>query len=364
MLGISPFYGGTESVVFSMLPFWREEGFVFDFISTYDRPLCHEDEIKKLDGRILHLDLRRRGRLFAYRRSVRTFFKKHEGEYCGIWLNTQEPEHAMLLEQAKKTGIPKRIVLAHYAGFKAEQSLLRAISLRLRRYRINRAATIKIGVSSLAAKYAFRGNEYSIINSGIDCKRFAFNEQRRMAARRSLSIADAAPLYISVGRLTASKNYRFLLQIYCEIGRRNPESRFLIVGKGELEQELRTYAKRLSLDKLQFVTDCDDVSTYLDAADAFVFPSLHEGMGMVLIEAQCSGLPCFASDRVIPQEARILDSFTWLGLEQGPEKWAEEVLTCEIPNVDKRKEAAQKIISAGLTKEEVAQKYLRLLNEE
>ena len=160
-----------------------------------------------------------------------------------------------------------------------------------------------------------------------------------------------------------TKDVRFKLQIYKEISKREPRARFLIVGQGEMEQALRFYAKQLALTGLRFITDCNDISAYLDAADAFVFPSLHEGMGMVLIEAQCSGLPCFASDHVIPKEAAVLDNFTWIGLDQGSDKWAETILANTILDAPYRTEGARRIVSAGLTNEAVAQKYIRLLYE-
>ena len=364
MLGMSPAFGGTESVMFSMLPFWYQQGFVFDFINTYQFPLCRESELIKLGGRIWTLNLRRRGRAFAYRKSIRAFFNRHAGEYVGICLNMQEPEHALVLEQAKKSGVSKCIVVAHYAGFGAERSILRAASMRINRLRINRVASIRIAVSSLAGEYAFRGYKYSVVNSGIDCVRFAFDEQRRKLTRNNLGVSEEARLYVSAGRLTESKNFRFLLQIYSEIVRKDPNARCLIVGKGEMEQELRTYAKQHILDPLLFITDCDDISSYLDAADVFIFPSKHEGYGMVLIEAQCSGLPCFASECVIPREIRLSDQFKWVNLKQAAKKWADLALRCPILTANERRKGSQLVMNSGLTNEEVAQKYLRLFNEE
>ncbi len=362
MLGISPSYGGTEAVVLSMLPFWQLHGFVFDFINTYEQPLCREEALTKNGGKIIPLNLRRRGRVLAYRRSIRAFFADHANDYDGIWLNMQEPEHARFLAEAKKSGILQRIVVAHYAGFGAESSWLRSILLRMGRRVINKAATIRIAVSSSSGEYAFRGYPYSVVNSGVDCARFAFDDGRREVVRNALSVSTKTRLYISAGRLTKSKNQHFLLDVYHDLSKSDPGARFLLVGRGEMEQDLRSYAKQLDINNLQFVTDCDDISPYLDAADVFVFPSLHEGLGMVLLEAQCSGLPCFASDHVIPKEVGILDTFTWVGLDQGSSKWADLIASCSVSGADQRKKAVEMISNAGLTKEEVAQKYLRILN--
>lgn len=364
MLGISPSFGGTESVIFSMLPYWYEHGLIFDYVNTYERPLCREDELKCFGSNIWPLNLRRRGRLFAYLKSIRTFIKEHHNEYDGIWINIQEPEHVFVLKMAKKCSIPLRVVVAHNAPTRMKSRFLHNALTRFERWRMNEYTTLRIAVSSLAAKYAFGDFTYHVLYSGIDISKFAFAPARRKETRNKLHINAEDKLFISAGRFSEQKNQKYLLEIFKNISEKDPGTRFAIIGRGELEQDLRSFAKHLSLARLQFVTDCNDISGFLDAADAFVFPSLYEGMGMVLIEAQCSGLPCFASSNVIPREACLSDSFTWVGLDQEPARWADIILSQSLMNTDQRREGVKSVMAAGLASTEVAQKYLRLINEE
>ena len=176
-----------------------------------------------------------------------------------------------------------------------------------------------------------------------------------------MQIDSFAPLYVSVGRFTELKNQKFLLHIYKEISMLQPDARFMLIGNGEMETELRATAESLELDALSFITECNDPAPFLDAADAFIFPSLHEGLGMALVEAQCSGLPCFASDRVIPKEAQLNENLFWVGLDKIPREWAIRILDCSPRSFEQRAECYKVLISAGLTNVTAAEKYVNIL---
>lgn len=81
--------------------------------------------------------------------------------------------------------------------------------------------------------------------------------------------------------------------------------------------------------------------------DVFVLPSLYEGLGIVNVEAQASGLPCVVSDTV-PQEAHLTDRIEFLPLEAGAGFWAEKILQYH-PDIYQRdrKEAWREVYNAG-----------------
>ena len=100
----------------------------------------------------------------------------------------------------------------------------------------------------------------------------------------------------------------------------------LISGSEKLNSELIEKAKKLNIeDKLLFLTKRDDVPQLLQAMDVFVFPSKHEGLGLVLIEAQASGLPCVVSDGV-PKEVKAIDYVEFLSLNKDIQVWANEAV--------------------------------------
>jgi hypothetical protein len=122
--------------------------------------------------------------------------------------------------------------------------------------------------------------------------------------------------------LIRKKNQLFLLEVFAEIKKNDPTASFLLAGRGPLEQEIRQKANRLGLgDSFQLINNLNSLDGFYSAIDCFLLPSLFEGFGMVLVEAQDAGLPCLAFQGAIPMEASPFVTF----LPQGSSapRWAE-----------------------------------------
>ena len=134
----------------------------------------------------------------------------------------------------------------------------------------------------------------------------------------------------NVGRFHEQKNHDFLLQIAAETASREPRTVLLLVGDGALRPQIEAQAGALGIrGRVIFAGVRDDVHRImLGAMDAFVFPSLYEGLGVVLIEAQAAGLPCLISN-VIPKEADVSRRLIHrLNLSRPAADWATAVLQC------------------------------------
>jgi glycosyltransferase involved in cell wall biosynthesis len=133
------------------------------------------------------------------------------------------------------------------------------------------------------------------------------DDQRREDARRRLGVAPSQPLLLAVGRQEAQKGHRVALAAMPGILSSHPETKLLIAGReGAVTGRLRSQQRRLGLgDAVVFLGLRDDVPDLLAAADVFVFPSLHEGLGGAVVEAMAMGLPIIASD--IPALREVLD---------------------------------------------------------
>ena len=141
--------------------------------------------------------------------------------------------------------------------------------------------------------------------------KFVFSQSVRQEIRTQLGIGNQL-VFGHVGRFKASKNHAFLLKVFREVLRSEPDAILLLVGDGKLEETIRHQAQEMkSTGGSAFWGARSDIAQLLQAMDVFLFPSLYEGLRIALIEAQAAGLPCLASDRV-PKEAKAIDSLKWM----------------------------------------------------
>ncbi|MEM2772745.1 MAG: glycosyltransferase family 4 protein [Candidatus Pacearchaeota archaeon] len=152
-----------------------------------------------------------------------------------------------------------------------------------------------IAVSSLTEqtlKKAFPELKEKILTipNGIDTKRFDIPETKEQL-RKNLNLPEGI-FGICIGRLTAFKNQKFLIKVAKEIQR--DDFYVLILGDGDEYENLEKEIKKEKLEqrvKLLGFVDSEFVSYYLKASDLFLFPSLKEGFGIVVLEAMAVGLP-------------------------------------------------------------------------
>ena len=111
-------------------------------------------------------------------------------------------------------------------------------------------------------------------------------------------------------------------------------------------ERCRREAEELRIaDKVLFAGKVEQPQRYYQAMDVFVLPSLFEGLPLVGVEAQASGLPCVFSD-AITDETRIIPECIFLPLGESDRLWAERILSVTVPN---RAEAVLYVEQAGYT---------------
>ena len=168
MVGISPSYGGTEAVIYSLLPFFKAQGIFVDFINTYECPLAKEEWLKEIGSHVHKLNLRRRKRFWRYHQETNSFFSVHKGEWHALWINMQYPDFSSILRLAKNCQIKKRIVVAHNSSC-PDGSLFRKVLMASQRRAIRKLATDCVAVSSKAGAFCFGKRPfYNTITNGID----------------------------------------------------------------------------------------------------------------------------------------------------------------------------------------------------
>ena len=264
--------------------------------------------------------------LTKYIRIIKFLKKQH---YDVIHINTDNMFRFDMLLCARIAGIPVRMIHSHnsqsentngYRGNKLLQDIARKC--------IDHTATVKLACSESAAEWMYSkksAKKAVVLKNGIDIERFSFNEAARKAVRSDLGISDDITLLGNVGRFSEQKNHKFLIQVFSELNKINPSVRLLLIGEGELMDEVKAQVKELGLeDKVIMPGTSDRVNELYSAMDIFVMTSSFEGLPLVGVEAQTAGLPSVFSD-AITTELGLTDKARFIPLEKGSKYWAEEI---------------------------------------
>lgn len=262
-----------------------------------------------------------------YFKSVDRFFEQHHN-YDVVHMHSSSKNY-YILKCAAKWGIPVRVAHSHNTGFQSRNPLVIAYGNLLKKP-MRKYATHWVGCSKLACEWLFgkgsveRGEARVILN-GIDSTLFVYNESVRKELRQEMGIDDKFVLG-HVGRFVNQKNHTFLLDIFAEVCKRRDDAVLLLIGIGELMDAMKEKAANLGIaDKVCFIGFRDDRNRFMQAMDSFIFPSLYEGLSVVLVEAQASGLPVYASDSTTT-ETKYSPYMKFLSLELPASEWARVIL--------------------------------------
>lgn len=287
-------------------------------------------------------------RMLRCRRQLKAYFANNP---CPtVHFHTCSQSVVIPLYYARRAGVARRIVHAHSTGEYGASRLKRARYALVRRA-ISRLATDALACSRVAGAHMFtrkllQSKRFAVIPNGVDLARFRFDAAKRTDMRRQLHLEDAFAVG-TVGRLTPSKNQALTLSVFARVKQLRPEARLLVVGEGELREALAAQAQALGVaDAVVWAGRAERVEDWLQAMDVFLFTPLFEGLGIVLIEAQATGLPCVVADTV-PPEAFVTDSMARLPLQAPPETWAQAV--CEAQGGGARASQTQALRQRGFS---------------
>ncbi|KAA8824947.1 glycosyltransferase family 1 protein [Bifidobacterium reuteri] len=358
--------GGLETFLMNVYRHIDRSQVQFDFLQDHNEPkLAFEDEITELGGNVYRVMYSQRESLFKAHTCIPQFLNEHEHEFAGIHVNANFP-YAFPLRYARKAGISMRIIHSHncipdsyWKNDNTIRKIMRDMTIQSAKRDIATLPTQYFACSSLAARYMFPPKQpYTLVRNGIDTNRFQFNEETRARLRKQLNIASSTTVIGFCGTLREQKNPLFLLDVFAAYHVINPDSMLLIVGDGELRSSVKQHASELHIGDSVTITGMrKDTADLYQAMDAFVLPSLFEGLGIVYIEAQCAGLPTLASSHVVPEEISVTDRLHFIGLEESAQEWAATLSTAiqsaKSSSISRATYATQ-VRSAGYDMEDVA----------
>lgn len=278
-------------------------------------------------------------------RKIRSIIK--EGKYDIVHVNMPGHVGFETLKMARQYGIGKRIFHAHNP--RNNLNLKTVIFTKVYDYLLQREATELVACSKSAGNSRFGNKDFQVLKNVIDTDRFVYRLEDRRYIREKLHIEKKVVVGV-VGRFAAQKNPEFLLECFAEYNKLNKESVLLWIGDGELQEKIQDRAKNMGLKgACLFVGRKNNIEKWYSAMDLFLLPSKFEGMGIVFLEAQCTGLPCFGSTNV-PIETEVTELMHRISLKQEANYWATAMKKVTDMSGDRRSRASE-FINAGYTHE-------------
>ncbi len=284
-------------------------------------------EVEQLGGRCFVVTSKKKG-IFKFLHRMYQLYKIVKKEkYNIIHVDTEISLRVIELFVCKLAGAKVLILHSHNnalnaSGKKAKRDLMLH---KLCKPLIPFVVNTYFACSKEAGEWMFpnsvlRKNKVEVIKNSIDLEKFQYSEEIRNKVRRELELEDAIVLG-HIGRFSPQKNHGYIIKLFNEFHNKYCNSKLILVGTGELVEDMKQLAKEYGLEKnILFLGIRNDTQEILSALDIFLFPSIFEGFGIVALEAQATGLPVMAAT-TIPTEVKINDNVSFANLDDSMEYW-------------------------------------------
>lgn len=348
--------GGVESVVYNYYREIDKTKFQFDFF--YDSDSTVEPPQELIDMGAKFYEIPPYQKLPAYLKSLKKHFINNHYEIVHSHMNTL---CVFSMWAAKKAGVSIRIAHNHSTLGKGETKK-NILKFTLRPF-AKVFPTQLCACSDYAGRWIYgKHANFVVFNNAIDLDKYTYNEVIRKELRRELSIEDKYVIG-HIGRFCYAKNHEFIIDIFNEVCKKRTDVMLMLIGTGEYEEKIKHKVIKLGIEnKVLFLGIKNDAYKYYQAMDLFLFPSKYEGLGMVSIEAQASGLPVICSTAV-PREAKVTDLVSYLSLQDGIEKWVDAIVNKRVIRENRMKDLTKAGYNIKKEVNKLSEMYMRLIQD-
>lgn len=302
----------------------------FDYLVFRDQKEFKEDEVLKLGAKKQVIDLSNISnpikRFSVKMRSMTSLFKRER--YDVVHVDASTPYDVVVAIAAKIAGTKVIVLHAHNDSYKKGHSIKDFLMPVFKQLMLI-SCTDYFAISETAAKFmlpakVLREKQYKIIRNAIIPEKYEYDAELASRERKKLGIKEETFVLGNIGRFVYQKNHEFMVDVFCELHKKHENTVLLLVGEGDLESHIREKVEDLGLsESVIFYGVTHDVQLPLNAMDAFIFPSHFEGLGIVAIEAQTTGMPVWCAE-TISEEAKICENFHYIN-GWDAQTWADEI---------------------------------------
>ena len=348
---------GVMSVLMNYYRHINRDSIQFDFlyfnVSKYNYE-TYENEIKELGGDVF---------LIENFTKIRNFNRKLElllrqRQYKTVHIH--DPFVVRFVYRTlRKCGVINIIVHSH--ATKWSDKRINAIRNRVLCINLKQKVDYCFACSYAAGSFLYGKSPFYVMNNAIDLDRYSFSKKTRERIREELSIKDAL-VFGHVGNICTQKNHTFLIDIFFEIISICKNAKLILIGDGVLRSEIENKINTLGIDdNVMLLGKKSNVEDYYQAMDCMILPSLYEGLPMVGVEAQCSGLPILFSDTITSEVGT--DYSAYLSLQDTADTWAKKALELCKQQFDRsigKQTMVDKGFDIGIEAEKIQIKYLEI----
>lgn len=294
--------GGIEKVMLNYVDNFDRDKVDVEFLIVKPDINYYEDYLISKGFKINYLN-----RYNDLNKSLRKFFKGHK--YDIVHIHAMSTTYVIFALYAKIYGTRCVVFHSHNSNFGNS-----TWKFKVAKKFINVVTNYKFACSREAGKYMFHG-KFNVINNAIALENYRYSEEYRKEIRERHGISNDTLLLGNIGRLEEQKNQKYLIKVLKETLKTIPEAKALIVGSGQLEEELREYAIQQGVEnKIIFALNRSDAYKYYSAFDVLLLTSIFEGFSVVLVEAQANGLPIIYS-KCLTDEAKLLENVVQIPID-------------------------------------------------
>lgn len=336
--------GGQKSLIMAYLRNFDQNRVKFDLIVDADSNSIPYEEMKQLGGGLYVIPPYQN--IFSHMKALRKLFKEN---------------HYDVLYAANNTMNLFPLCIAYYSGIKVRVSESLTMASPLEKKKTAMKTVLKqfshlycnyymangkdCGIYQFGQK-AYDKGKISIFLSPVDAKKNTFDPDLREKTRNSYGWEDKV-VYGHIARFELQKNPLFLIDIMNEIAQKRDNAHFVIIGAGSMEQQMKDRIAEYGLnEKISWLGRREDIKQFYNAFDAFLLPSLYEGLPVVGVESQATGLPVFFSEEVT-REAAVAELGHFISLKKSPEEWADIIISETEKSMQLRRGREDDMIKAG-----------------
>lgn len=349
--------GGVEAVIMNYYEHIDKSQVQFDFVVHDNSPVDITEKVEAMGGKVYKVTPYTKN-VFAFMYDVYKIIKKNHYTIVHSNMNTLS---VFSLFPAWMAGVPVRILHNHSTSVPSETK--RNIMKMILRPFAKLFANKYFACSRLAAEWMYGTNsvksgKVTIIHNAIDLKKYAFDQDKRDRIRKELGIGNKFVIG-HVGRFMYQKNHEFLIDVFSEVVKSEPNVVLLLIGDGPLKSQIMQKVKNLHIeDKVYFLGLRSDVQDLYNAMDLFVLPSYYEGLPVVGVECQANGLPVLVSMNVT-KELYLTDIVRYINLSDGIEVWKKNIILKINEKIETRKNTSMQMGNAGFN---VVFESMKLIN--